>query len=654
MDASARVVMGWVLCVLSLLLTGFGIVLTVADGRSPAAGMLGLGSVLAVSTGLLGAFIVTRFPGNPIGWLFLAGAITRALSVAAQAWCVRALVTAPGSLPGGVFASWLQAWVWLPSIATAPMIVVLFPDGRLPGRIWRVVPVMAGVGLLLTLVAPVGMWRYRGPALLPEAPVPDTPDARVGDALISLGSAIALLSVVVALVAVVVRARRVTGVVRRQVLWFVYGAGCAVVITLVALLPGLAWVRPLSVVAVLVGIGLGIFRYRLYDVDRLINRTLVYGLVTAALGTVFAALVVTLALVAGRSSAVIAAASAFVVALLLRPVRDRAQDLVDRVFDRRAYDAVRTVRALAARIGHEPVPPRLVVDTLRRALRDPELVVHFPGPGPPLFVDGVGAAVDPRPPAAGRVTVPVRRNGQTIAVVVHDDTRPRLARQVLQAAVPVLEHARLQAELRVQLAEVRASRARLVAASDVERRRIERDLHDGAQQRLVGLALHLQSARRRDAYPTDVTELLVFTVEQLRAAVEDIRSLVHGILPPALAASGLPAALAELAHPGKVDVACDIPARLDPSVESTAWFVACEGVANATKHAPGHPAHVEVSTVDGQLTVRVRDDGPGGADPHGDGLRNLADRVEAHGGSLTIASGPGTGTTLVAELPCGS
>jgi signal transduction histidine kinase len=648
---AVRITVAWVLCALALLLTVLAVTLTVTDGLSLTHGDLPLSYVLAVTNALLGAFIVTRFPRHPVGWLFIAGGTCRGLAVAAEAWCVHALVTHPGSLPGGEFASWLQAWVGIAAIATAPMIAVLFPDGRLPGRVWWVVPgLTAVVVLLMAVVTPIGMWPYRGPRLLPDAPVPDTPDARVIDGAMTLGAGLTILAVVLALISVVVRARQAVGEVRQQVKWFGYGAGCGLVLNTAGLIPGLDWIRLLGVVAVLTGIGLGIFRYRLYDVDRLINRTLVYGLATVTLVAVFAALDLTLALIVGRGSTAIAAACAFVVALLLRPMRDRAQDLIDRVFDRRTHDSVRILRVLAQRVGHHPVRPEIVLDALRRALRDPELQVYFHARHPNMLVDADGTAGDPVGP--GQVSEPVSRGDEPIALVVHSRDDPGLVRRVLQAAVPVLEHARLQAELSVQLAEVRASRARLVLAADAERRRIERDLHDGAQQRLVGLALHVQSAKRRGAYPPDVIELLTFTVDELRAGVEDIRALVHGILSPALAASGLPAAIAELARPGEVSVTCHVPARPKPSIEATAWFVACEGVANATKHAPGQPIEVDVSTKDGTLVVRVGDEGPGGADADGDGLRHLADRVEAHGGSLHVDSPPGAGTRLVARLPC--
>jgi signal transduction histidine kinase len=259
----------------------------------------------------------------------------------------------------------------------------------------------------------------------------------------------------------------------------------------------------------------------------------------------------------------------------------------------------------------------------------------------------VEGRVVPVDPAASAV------RDDTLIVHAPADSR-RLARAV-QAAGVALEHARLQAELLMRVAEVQSSRARIVAAGDAERRRIERDLHDGAQQRLVGLALHLQSARRRKDVPADVDRVLELAVEQTQAGVEDIRALVRGIMPPALAAGGLPAALADIAEPAareRLRIVCPPLGRLDPGLEMTAWFVVAEGVANATKHAPGHLVIVTVSIVDACLLVTVEDDGPGGADPSGEGLRRLADRVESQGGRLTVASG--SGTRLEARLPCAS
>ena len=650
-----RAALGWAGLAVALGCVTLAAALTIADHRSLLADDVALSCVIGAGTSLVAAFILTRHPGNGIGWLFAVTGLSRAVAAAATAWCLHTLVVRPGSLPAGAFASWLQAWTPLPALGLAPLTVVLFPDGRLPGRRWRVVPVLAGVIVVVfAVIVPIGMWPYRGMRLLPDAPVPGTPDARAVNAALILAVVLTVATMLLALAALIGRLRRAGREVRQQIKWFGFGAACALAVNLLALVSGVPALRLAGVVAVLTGIGLGVFRYRLYDVDRLIKRTLVYGLVTAALVGVFAALDVTLAAIVGRRSVVVASASAFVVALLLRPARSRAQGLVDRVFDRRTHDAVSILRELGRRVGREPVEPSAIVAALRRALLDPGLQVYFAVHDGGTLVDEQGRKAEPVPVAAGQVADPVTRAGQRVAVLVHAPGDPVLLASVARAAATVLEHARLQAELQVQLAQVRESRARLVTAGDAERRRIERDLHDGAQQRLVGLALHLQAAKRRPGVAPQIIELLSFTVEQLHAGLEDIRRLVHDILPPALADGGLRAALAELARPGQVTVACPETGRLDQSIEVTAWLVACEAVANAAKHAPGHQVSVQVSTAEETLVMRISDDGPGGADPGGDGLRNLADRVAAHGGRLTVDSPAGAGTRLTAELPCGS
>jgi signal transduction histidine kinase len=646
---------GWAAAVLALALVGTGAGLTVTDHRWLWNDDLALGCVVAIGTALLSAFILTREPTSRIGWLFAVAGLTRSVTVAAQAWAVHALQSRPGSLPGGAFASWLQAWAVLPGIAVVPLLIALFPAGEAPPGRWRVIPIVSGVAfVLLITVVPIGMWSYRGPRLLPDAPMPSGTRATVVVAAMVAGLGLAVLGIVLALAALIGRARQREGRERQQIKWFGYGAVCALVLNLIGDIGALhiAWIRLLGAVAVLVGIGFGIFRYRLYDIDRLINRTLVYGLVTLVVAAVFAALDVTLAAIVGDRSAVIVALSAFAGALALRPARDHIQDAVDRVFDRRRHDSVRNLRELAQRVGHEHVGPDEVQAALRESLRDPGLRLLFRRRDASGLMDGSGTLISEVGPATGQVVDPVTRHGEQIALLIHAPASPLLLDAVVRAASPVLEHARLQAELRVQLAEVRASRSRLVAASDLERRRIERDLHDGAQQRLVGLALHLQTARRRSsALPDDV---LGFSVDQLNLALSEIRGLVHGLLPPALVSGGLPAALAELRRPGTVTVRCTLTDRLDPGVEATGWFVACEGVANAAKHAAGSHVQVVASMLGAALVIEVCDDGPGGANPHGEGLRHLADRVEAHGGTLHVDSPTGAGTRLRAELPCGS
>jgi signal transduction histidine kinase len=221
-----------------------------------------------------------------------------------------------------------------------------------------------------------------------------------------------------------------------------------------------------------------------------------------------------------------------------------------------------------------------------------------------------------------------------------------------------IENERLHAEVRAQLEEVRASRARIVAFGDAERRRVERNLHDGAQQRLVNLSLALGIARSQvgTASEQDISVALEEAAAELRLALTELRELARGIHPVILSEAGLGPALASLAErsPVPVTVAAVPPGRLPPRVEETAYYVASEALANAAKHAHASTVTISARRLNGELVVEVGDDGVGGADPDGSGLRGLADRVAAVDGRLRIVSPPGHGTHLTAELPCGS
>jgi signal transduction histidine kinase len=223
------------------------------------------------------------------------------------------------------------------------------------------------------------------------------------------------------------------------------------------------------------------------------------------------------------------------------------------------------------------------------------------------------------------------------------------------AARLAIENSRLQAQLRAQLAEVRASRARIVAAGDAERRRLERDLHDGAQQRLLGIRLALRLARQRVGHDdAEVDELLQEADQELMTGLDELRALARGIHPAVLTDEGLPAALASLARRATVPVEIKaVPEeRLTAPVEAAAYFVASEALANVAKHAHASIVTITVTRSDGWVRLEVADDGIGGAEAgRGSGLSGLRDRVEALDGHLEVVS-PATGTTLRAEFPC--
>jgi signal transduction histidine kinase len=315
------------------------------------------------------------------------------------------------------------------------------------------------------------------------------------------------------------------------------------------------------------------------------------------------------------------------------------------------------VAELVVKLQH--TPPYAIRDELARALDDPTLEIYYWLPERAAFADTTGRTTPL--PEDGRSTTKLEHDGRVVAALVHDsalEDEPELIQAVAAAARLALENAQLHAEVQAQLAEVEQSRARIVAAGDEQRRKIERDLHDGAQQRLVALALELKRAQRAlgtDGAP-DVDRLLGSTADELQVAVQELRDLAAGIHPPLLAQEGLHAALVALAAraPLPVDVEAP-PDRLPPDIEGTAYFVASEALTNVVKHADASRARITARREGSRLTIEIEDDGRGGASPdHGTGLRGLRDRVEARGGQLRVESRDGGGTRVYGEIPCGS
>jgi signal transduction histidine kinase len=322
----------------------------------------------------------------------------------------------------------------------------------------------------------------------------------------------------------------------------------------------------------------------------------------------------------------------------------------------------RLARGMIAGLVVELGGPSASVDlreALARALGDPSLQLAFWFPPEKHYVDGDGTAVNLPDQDSGRSSTFVARDGQPIAVLLHDpalEHNAELVQSVCAAASLTLENERLQAELRARLLELQASRARLVQATDAERRRIERDLHDGTQQRLVSIAMSLGLLETKLPDQAKAAQPLVReTREALALALAELRELTHGINPPLLTERGLPAALDELcrraALPTRLNATID--RRLPDQIETAAYFMVSEALTNAAKHSHGSEIRIFASYRGQRLTIEIGDDGIGSATATGgSGLRGLADRIEALGGRFTVSSPPGRGTTLRAEIPC--
>ena len=365
------------------------------------------------------------------------------------------------------------------------------------------------------------------------------------------------------------------------------------------------------------------------------------GLVLAVMFAVMSALGL-LGLTGGQ----IAVSWMYVSALTLLPLAFLGGLLRGRLEDAGAVDR------LIERLHRHP-SPRQLRPALANALGDPSLRLAFDSEDG--YVDAEGRAVILPAADARQAVTPIEIDGRRVGAIVHDAAiEPRgLGAAVGHAAALWLDRERLDAELRATIAALRGSRERLVHAGDAERRRIERDLHDGAQQRLASLLLSLKLERRRLG-PGD-SELLDAVETGLAGAIGELRDLAAGILPPVLADRGLSAAVQELVtrSPVPVDVARMPSERMSPDVEIAAYFVISEALANVFKHAGAHHATVQVDRGDGRAVVQITDDGVGGAVLRpGSGLRGLSDRVGALDGKLRVESPPGGGTRLRVEIPC--
>jgi signal transduction histidine kinase len=305
--------------------------------------------------------------------------------------------------------------------------------------------------------------------------------------------------------------------------------------------------------------------------------------------------------------------------------------------------------------------PGRLRDALARALNDPTLSLAYWLPERGRYVDVDGRPVELPSDGDVRVATIIEREGRPVAALVHDATlhdEPALVEAVGAAASLALENERLQADLRARLEDLRASRARIVDAADSERRRLERNLHDGTQQRLVSVSMALGLAESKlGSDPEAARQIIEEARQALGAALHELREFSQGIHPAILTERGLGPALQELVFLAPISIQLTVPPdeRLPEPVEAAAYYIVAEALANAAKYASADTVSVTVERQNGLARIEIADDGVGGADPtKGSGLRGLSDRAEALGGTLAVESVSGSGTRLRAEIPCGS
>jgi signal transduction histidine kinase len=618
---------------------------------------LGLGFA---TTGLL---IAARQPRNAIGWIFLGAAVSVGLGALAGSYADYWVNEGIGSQALGKTAAWYADLSWMPFILVpTTFLLLLFPDGRLLSPGWRPVAWCAGVGI-------AGYFVLSG---LHPGPISDYPDVRnpygVDSTVLDILEGLAVLALLVGVfgsaLSLILRFRRSRDEQRQQMKWLAF-AGAIAVLTLtvgIALYDVVGETAAnaaimLSVLGLPAATGVAILRHRLYEIDVVINRTLVYATLTAGLAAIYAVVSLSLGVALGAGSTLPTAAATLAVALGFRPLRSGVQAEVDRRFDRARYEGLRKVESFLEDLRAGRAVPESTGEVMARALGDPSFELFFWLPDADVHVDATGRVVDELAPA-GRAVTPVRRGTLELASAVHDPAlaeRPNLLASVISAAGLAIEIARLRVEVRMQLAEVEASRARIVTVGYEERRRLERDLHDGAQQRLVSIGLALRDVQRQLPPAIAAATDLDATVGELTAAIDELRELARGVRPAGLD-DGLAAALRELAARSVLATRVKVTEeRFEDRLETAAYFVVSEALTNAAKHARASEVAVNAVRRNGSLVVTVRDDGIGGAvASDGFGLLGMSDRVAALGGSVSVDSPRGRGTTVTAELPCGS
>jgi signal transduction histidine kinase len=572
--------------------------------------------------------------------------------------------------------------MWVPFIGVTGLLLLLFPDGHLPSRRWRLFALLGVIGMSVAffLVAVL-------PPTFSDAGLPHLKNPFAIPALQAL-DVLALLILVVPIVvaggaaALIVRLRRATDPVeRRQLRWVAWTAGVLALIYAVAflieslnVLPGSAdwnnWVGAVVIVSfviVPVAIGIAVLKYRLYDIDLVIRKTVVFAVVTGFIAAVYVGLVVGVgALVGSKASPILSAAAAAIVALVFQPVRARARHLADRtVYGKRAtpyeilaelggrlsdtYDAEEVLPRVARVLG-EGVGARRARVWLRV---DDRLypVATWPANADETQPDDFSAEVRHQGDDLGALSLAMPPNDPM------DPAKKQLVADLASQIGLVLRNVRLTEDLRARLVDLQAAQKRLVTAQDEERRKLERNIHDGAQQQLVALAVKTRLADTMVDRDSVAAHALL---EQLRGdatqTLEDLRDLARGIYPPLLADKGLLAALGAQARKSAVEttVEGDGIGRFDQDVEAAVYFSCLEAMQNVAKYADASRVAIRLGNGDGRVTFEVRDDGIGfepAVRGMGTGLQGIADRLGALGGAFEVRSALGAGTTVSGSVP---
>jgi len=650
-----------------------------------------IASLMIVGYATVGALIATRTQGNRIGWLLIAIAAAFVVTGLTGEYALFTIATSRGTLPAGSEVAWISHWSPVPLVCLFVLLVLLFPTGRVASARWHwLPPVLVAITALLTL----GVVLHPSPIQLGEATFVSNATGVEAlrsflDAALPVLVAVLILASLAAIGSLVVRFRRAGGIERGQLRLLTYAIGLSAIFFLGAVLVSVVGPSDSSAgadvlflaflacagVGVPVACGVAILRYRLYDIDVVINKALVYGVLAGFITLVYLAIVVGIGSLIGRESSALTLLAAFVVAVGFLPVRD----VIRRVANRLVYGSRATPYEVLAEFSERMSGAAFDDATLPRMAR---LMVEGTGAREGTVWVRVGRTLTPAaswPPAGGPDPnrepmdmpgeelpafpprfhpYPVRHHQEVLGALSvrmpssdpMDEARGGLLRSLASQAGLVLHNVRL-------IEELRASRRRIVTTQDARARRLERNIHDGAQQQLVALNVKLgllSTLALRDS--NGASALATQLQSEAPEALETLRDLARGVYPPLLADRGLEEALHAQARKAALPVEVDAAGlgRYQQDIESTVYFCALEALQNAAKYSGADVVRVRLREAGGELRLEVSDDGAG-FDPlvrgSGTGLQGMEDRLAALGGSLEVRSAPGSGTTVVGRVP---
>jgi signal transduction histidine kinase len=674
MTVTMRSRIAWGVAIASTILVAFAAIVP----EDPTGDILLIATVVLATAafGLVGAIITAR-TGNAVGWALLATVGVMSVALAAEGYATFSLQHDAPPLPGTTFAAWVGTWVFFLGLALIVSILLLFPTGRPLWRwAWHVYRIATALVAISWAVLPQELGTLDSNVQGPQNPYALTSLAGPLGAIVGVASVTILICGAIGIAGLVVRFRRARADEREQIKWLaVVGVAAAAGFALNILLgaafgdhpnPGLPTILSdaafiVFIWIVLFGIplacGIAILKYRLWDIDVVIKKTLVALVLAILLGAISlgAAAIAGQAALSERTPRLVAIAVGVVLGALLLPLLRLSRRIADRlVYGKRAtpYEVLST---FASRVGEtyasDDVLPRMA-----------QILQAGSGAGSARVLIRVGATLLEAAHAGvsqgDEHVQPIVFQGEEVGALAVtfpandpiDPQRAQLVENLAAQAGPVVRNVRL-------LEELRASRQRLVAAQDEERRKIERNLHDGVQQQLV--ALNVQAgllARVGNGDPSKLAEMAEQLQTRATEALDDLRDLARGIYPPLLADKGLGAALEAQARKSVVPVSVETNGigRYEQPVEAAVYFCTLEALNNVAKYARASNARVTIGQNDGHLRFTVTDDGAGfdtATTGYGTGLQGMADRLDSIGGTLRITSTPGAGTSVSGIVP---